>query len=45
MRTEIVKKEIVLSADGEEKTAFRFVTDGTGSVKEINELPKILTKP
>jgi len=42
---EIVKKEIVLSADGEEKTAFRFVTDGTGSVKEINELPKILTKP
>jgi hypothetical protein len=42
---EIVKKEIVLSADGEEKTAFRFITDGTGSVKEINELPKILTKP
>jgi len=42
---EIVKKEIVLSADGEEKTAFRFITDGAGSVKEINELPKILTKP
>lgn len=42
---EIVKKEIILSADGEEKTAFRFITDGAGSVKEINELPKILTKP
>ena len=42
---EIVKKEIVLSADGEEKTAFRFIIDEGGNIKEINELPKILTKP
>ena len=36
---EIVVKEKVFEATGEEKTAFRFVTDKGGEVIEVNELP------
>ena len=42
---EIVKKIKILSATGDEKTAFRFKTDKNGEIVEINELPAVLTNP
>ena len=36
---EIVVKERVLTFNGEETTAFRFKTDNSANVLEINELP------
>ena len=36
---EIVVKERVFEATGEEKTAFRFTTDSSGEIVDINELP------
>ena len=41
----IVMKKKVFASTGEEKTAFRFLTDENGKVVEINELPVILTNP
>jgi hypothetical protein len=35
---EIIVKEKVFEATGEEKTAFRFTTDASGEVIEVNEL-------
>lgn len=42
---EVIIKEKEFTTNGEEKTAFRFKTDKSGNVIEINELPTILTKP
>ena len=36
---EIIVKERVFEATGEEKTAFRFTTDSSGEIVDINELP------
>ena len=36
---EIVSKQKVFQSTGQEKTAFRFKTDETGKVTEVNELP------
>jgi len=36
---EVVVKEKIFEATGEEKTAFRFITDKNGQVIEVNELP------
>lgn len=36
---EIIVKERVFEATGEEKTAFRFTTDSNGEIVDINELP------
>ena len=36
---EIIVKERVFEATGEEKTAFRFTTDTNGEIVDINELP------
>jgi hypothetical protein len=40
----IVLKRVVLGDKGDEKTAFRFVLDRDGKVKEVNTLPISLTK-
>jgi len=40
----VVQKEISLNVTGDEKTAFRFVVDKDGSVTNVNNLPKSLTK-
>lgn len=41
---EVVSKEITFESTGQEKTAFRFVTDKTGEVIDVNELPaKLVT--
>jgi len=42
---EIVVKEKIFEATGDEKTAFRFVTDKGGRVVEVNELPASLVNP
>ena len=42
---QIVVKKKVFTSTGEEKTAFRFLTDENGEVVEINELPAVLTNP
>lgn len=39
---EIVKKERVLDHDGHEYTVFRFTLDQSGSVSNINELPRTI---
>lgn len=41
---EVVTKEITFESTGQEKTAFRFVTNKTGEVVEINELPAKLVQ-
>jgi hypothetical protein len=41
---EIVTKEIMFESTGQEKTAFRFKTDKTAEVVDINELPAKLVK-
>jgi hypothetical protein len=42
---EFVTKEKMFEVTGQEKTAFRFVTDASGNVIDINELPANLVKP
>ena len=42
---EIITKEIVFESVGQEKAAFRFKTDKTAEVIDINELPAKLVKP
>ena len=42
---EVVSKERVFSETGEEKVAFRFKTDKTGAILDINELPANLVNP
>ena len=42
---EIVVKERVFEATGEEKIAFRFTTDKNGVIIDISELPTNLVKP
>ena len=42
---EIVTKERVFEAVGEEKVAFRFTTDKNGVIIDINELPANLVRP
>ena len=42
---EIITEEKEFSATGEEKTAFRFVTDKNGLVIDINKLPANLVNP
>ena len=42
---EAIVKEITFESTGQEKTAFRFLTDSTGEILEINELPATLVKP
>ena len=42
---EVVVKERVFKAVGEEKTAFRFKTDNAGNVIEVNELSANLLNP
>ena len=42
---EVVIKEKVFEVVGEEKTAFRFLTDKNGEITEINELPANLVRP
>ena len=42
---EIVIKEKMFEATGQEKTAFRFKTDSSGNILEVNELPARLLKP
>ena len=37
-------KELVLEADGEEKTAFRFTLDREGNVTKVNQLTKTLAR-
>jgi hypothetical protein len=39
---ELVVKEKVFESTGQEKTAFRFTTDGDGNIIEISELPASL---
>ena len=41
---EVVTKEIMFESVGQEKTAFRFKTDKSGEVIDINELPAKLVK-
>tara|TARA_Y100000592_G_scaffold91895_1_gene152728 strand:+ start:129 stop:662 length:534 start_codon:yes stop_codon:yes gene_type:complete len=41
---EVTVKEITFESTGQEKTAFRFVTDKTGEVVDINELPAKLVQ-
>ena len=41
---EVTTKEITFESTGQEKTAFRFVTDKTGEVVDINELPAKLVQ-
>ena len=41
---EVVTKEIMFESVGQEKTAFRFKTDKTGEVIDINQLPAKLVK-
>ena len=41
---EVITKEITFESTGQEKTAFRFVTDKTGEVVDINELPAKLVQ-
>jgi hypothetical protein len=40
----VVLKKITLGDRGDEKTAFRFVLDKDGKVKEVNQLPISLTR-
>ena len=42
---EVVTKEKIFEATGEEKTAFRFKTDKEGNIIDINELPANLLNP
>lgn len=42
---EVVIKEREFVTVGDEKTAFRFKTDGNGNVVEVNELPSNLVNP
>ena len=42
---EMVAKERIFESTGQEKVAFRFRTDKSGGVLEINELPASLIKP
>ena len=42
---EEIVKEITFESTVQEKTAFRFLTDSTGEILEINELPATLVKP
>ena len=42
---EVVVKKRTFEVTGQEKTAFRFKTDESGEVTEINELPATLAKP
>ena len=42
---EIITKERVFEATGEEKTAFRFTTDNGGVIIDMSELPANLVKP
>jgi len=41
---EIIKKEIVLSEKGDEKTAFRFTLDADGDVASINYLERLFVR-
>jgi hypothetical protein len=41
---EVITKEIVFESTGQEKTAFRFKTDKTAQVIDINELPAKLVR-
>jgi len=41
--TEVLSKDIVLKADGDEATAFRFVLGADGEIVSTNELPTSLT--
>tara|TARA_Y100000593_G_scaffold14582_1_gene27836 strand:- start:1885 stop:2493 length:609 start_codon:yes stop_codon:yes gene_type:complete len=42
---EVITKEIIFDSRGEEKTAFRFITNENGVITEINELPANLVNP
>tara|TARA_B100000214_G_scaffold374803_1_gene358702 strand:+ start:1267 stop:1800 length:534 start_codon:yes stop_codon:yes gene_type:complete len=42
---EAVVREKLFESTGQEKTAFRFLTDSSGEILEINELPAKLVKP
>ena len=42
---EVIVKEKEFTATGEQKTAFRFTTDGNGNIIDINELPANLLNP
>jgi len=42
---ELVIKEKLFESTGQEKTAFRFTTDSSGGIIDINELPAQLVKP
>ena len=42
---EVITKEITFESTGQEKTAFRFLTNSMGEILEINELPATLVKP
>jgi hypothetical protein len=42
---EIIVKDKEFSTTGEQKTAFRFVTDENGQIVDINELPANLVNP
>jgi len=42
---EVIVRERKFEATGDQKTAFRFTTDGNGDIIEINELPADLLKP
>ena len=42
---EVVVKERVFEAAGEEKVAFRFTTDKNGVIIDVSELPANLVKP
>ena len=41
----MVVKEKFFESTGQEKTAFRFLTDSSGEIVEINELPAQLVNP
>ena len=44
MSNEVITKEIMFESVGQEKTAYRFKTDKTGEVLDINELPAKLVR-
>ena len=41
----IMAKNVILTTNGQEDTAFRFVVDSEGAVIKVNELKKTLVKP
>ena len=41
----VMAKNVILTTNGQEDTAFRFVVDSEGAVIKVNELKKTLVKP